>query len=474
MSLRILLGCLLILTQGFAAGQSPMERATDAFQNNPLSKGATLSFHVRKIEGHQEIFSRNSDRWMIPASNQKLITTAAAWDLLGPDHRIPTILRLEGLIVDSAFIGNLILEGHGDPSFASGRFGPSSTEDSILSRWVKQMRSLGINQIRGQVILDPEYYPGSPVGLTWEWGDLGGCYAPGIWPVNWQENCVKAQLDKDSLGLHLTADTLRLPWPVVPSLETGRAPAEPDFLTGAPGHLTRWIGGPERLTLPIALRLANPDVPHYLRERLPRLFQRAGIPFHVDSVSLAHARYIWQDTLWSPPLRTLVTHTNTESHNLYAEAIIRRIGEVKGKTSSLGQGFDQVRRWLEQQAIAPAPFLHDASGLSRQNALTSGMITRLLTTCVQDSFPHPGFVETLAIGGKTGTLYPHLRDKRIKGKVWAKTGTLNRIRCLSGYMTRQDGERVAFSILANQFTGTTREFMALAQQWLIQLAMSTD
>ncbi|MCF8237479.1 MAG: D-alanyl-D-alanine carboxypeptidase/D-alanyl-D-alanine-endopeptidase [Saprospiraceae bacterium] len=471
---RILLGCLFILVQITVSGQSDMARATDAFQSNPISQGATLAFSVRKVKVDQELFQRNGDKWMIPASNQKLITTAAAWELLGPSHRIPTLFRLEGFVVDSLFIGNIILEGHGDPSLASSQFGPSTTEDSIVSRWAKQIRELGIRNIRGQVICQPALFAGSPVGLTWEWGDLGGCFATGVWPLNWQENCIRTQLDKDSLGYYLSSDSLVLPWPVVTTLEPARPFAEPDFVTGAPGDLTRWVSGPERMTIPIALRLAIPNVPRYLSVRLPRLFRQSGIPFQLETVTTTKAQSIWQDTLWSPSLRKLITHTNTESQNMYAEAILRRLGEVRGTNPSLGQGLDQVRQWLDKNKIKPAPYLHDASGLSRQNAVTASFLTLLLSHCAQDSLPYAGFGETLAVGGKSGTLFPHLRDKRIKGKVFAKTGTLNRTRSLSGYLVRQDGEQVTFSILANQFTGTTREFMALAQQWLIQLSLSKD
>ncbi len=474
MNYGLILASILVLYQVQLSGQSTLQKATDAFIGNPMSKGSTIAFSARKVNDNTPIFSLNGDLWMIPASNQKLITTAAALALLGPDHRIPTIIRAEGVMIDSVFLGQLIIEGHCDPSLASGRMGYYTTEDSLINRWVHGLRQLGIREIQGEVVLLPREYPGSPVGLTWEWGDLGGCYAPGVWPVNWGENCVRTQLDRDSSGLHFTMDSTQLPWPVIASWEPRRQRGEPDFITGAPQSSTRWVSGPAQVTLPIAVRLAIPDVPDFVTNRIPVLIRQAGMPFHLVPIAGPFSQQIWLDTLWSPTLLELITLTNSESNNLFAEALLRRLGEVKGTVPSVGQGLWAIKQWLDSLSLSPRPFIHDASGLSRQNAMTANFLTSLLVKCALDSSLQKTFMRTLAIGGQSGTLSSHLRDKRLRGRVFAKTGTLTRVRTLSGYIERQDGEFVAFSIFANQFTGTTREFMALAQQWLITLSLTTE
>lgn len=474
MNKGIFLACFLGFIQVQLSGQSALQKATDAIVRNPMSKGSTLAFSARKVNGNTSLFSMNGDQWMIPASNQKLITTAAALALLGPDHRIPTILKLEGLLLDSLFLGRLIIEGHGDPSLASGRLGPATSEDSLISRWIHGLRQLGIREIQGEVVLRPVEYPGSPVGLTWEWGDLGGCYAPGIWPVNWGENCVRTQLGRDSSGLHFTMDSTQLPWPVIANWEPRRQRGEPDFITGSPQAATRWVSGPAQVTLPIAVRVSVPDVPDFVRNRIPVLMRQSGMPFRTVPITSSLTQEIWRDTVWSPTMLELITLTNSESHNLYAEALLRRLGEVKGSVPSVGQGMWAIKKWLDSLSVTPRPFNHDASGLSRQNALTANFLTGLLTQCHLDSSLQKTFIKTLAIGGQTGTLSGNLRDKRLRGRVFAKTGTLTRVRTLSGYVERQDGELVAFSILANQFTGSTKEFMALAQQWLISLSLTTE
>lgn len=474
MNFGFALTCFLVLVQVHLSGQSALQKATDAIIANPLSKGATMAFSARKVSDNTSLFGWNADQWMIPASNQKLITTAAALALLGPDHRIPTIIRAEGMLIDSLFLGRLIIEGHGDPSLASGRTGRTYSEDALIQRWVQGLRQQGIREIQGEIVVLPRDYPGSPVGLTWEWGDLGGCFAPGVWPLNWDENCVRTQLNRDTAGLHFTMDSTRLPWPVVASWEPRRQRGEPDFITGAPQSTTRWVSGPANVTLPIAVRAAVPDVPDFVKARIPVLIRQAGIPFRVVPITYSHTQSIWRDTVWSAPLLQLISLINTESHNLYAEAILRRLGEVQGTVPSVGQGIWAIKKWLDSIAVTPRPYIHDACGLSRQNALTAGFLTQLLGHYAQDSTRREMFLQTLAIGGQTGTLSGHFRDKRLKGRVFGKTGTLTRVRTVSGYLKRQDGEWIAFSILANQFTGTTPEFMALAQQWLISLALTTE
>ncbi|MEZ5032540.1 MAG: D-alanyl-D-alanine carboxypeptidase [Saprospiraceae bacterium] len=463
---------LLLLFQVSGSTQSPLDEATDRFLKHPLSSGATISMSVRDARNGDLVYQHQGDTWMIPASNQKLVTTAAAWSLLGPDHRIPTIIHWKGIILDSVFVGEMVLEGHGDPSLASGRFGPSASSAALVQRWVMQLRQLGIREIRGQVTCAPETFPGSPIGLTWEWSDLGSCYAQGIWPVNWEENCLQAELNRDSAGFYLSTDSLRLPWPVIASLEPGRAPSEPDFLTGPAGEPTRWIGGPEEIRFPLAIRMSVPDVPSWLQEQIPRLFDNQGMPWHIHQIAMAHQRLVWRDTIWSPPLKVLIREANSESNNLVAEALVRRMGEVLGGTSSVGQGLVQIRKWIGRHDLSPSPYLHDGSGLSRQNALTANFLTGLLAAIASDSLVIEGYPTTLAEGGKSGTLRRFLKDKRLAGKIRAKTGTLNRVRCLSGYLDTPGGRTLSFSILSNQFTGSTREFMALCQQWLLDLSNS--
>lgn len=465
----------LCLAVSWASGgtQNALDEATGRFVDNPMSSGATIALSVRDAVSGDLVYQYHGDSWMIPASNQKLITTAAAWALLGPGHRIPTVIHWDGIVIDSVFIGEMVLEGHGDPSLGAEYAGPARNANALIQRWVGQLQNLGILEIRGQIAFDPETFPGSPVGLSWEWSDLGNCYAQGTWPVNWEENCLRVELNRDSIGFFLATDSTRLPWPVLASLEPRRAPSEPDFLTGSPGESTRWIGGPENIPLPLALRVAIPDVPSWLQEEIPRLFAREGMPWHLQRMAMSHRRSVWRDTIWSPPLKELIRKANMESNNLVAEALIRRMGEEIGFTPSVGQGLVQIRTWLNEQNLSPLPYLHDGSGLSRQNAVTANFLTDLLATIAQDSMMMDGYMATLAEGGKTGTLSRYFKDKRLAGKIRAKSGTLNRVRCVSGYIETSRGRTLAFSILSNQFTGSTREFMGLAQQWLLVLSNST-
>jgi D-alanyl-D-alanine carboxypeptidase/D-alanyl-D-alanine-endopeptidase (penicillin-binding protein 4) len=151
----------------------------------------------------------------------------------------------------------------------------------------------------------------------------------------------------------------------------------------------------------------------------------------------------------SVPVAEDVTVINKVSENLHAELLLRLLGKVYGADGSFAQGTRVVRQFLVGAGVADGDFFfYDGSGMSPQDRIAPRAITQLLAYASRQAWG-PGWRDTLPVAGVDGTLAAHFRNSPLKGKLWAKTGTLNEVNALSGYLTAASGKTLAFSILVN-------------------------
>jgi serine-type D-Ala-D-Ala carboxypeptidase/endopeptidase (penicillin-binding protein 4) len=151
----------------------------------------------------------------------------------------------------------------------------------------------------------------------------------------------------------------------------------------------------------------------------------------------------------SVPVAQDIKVTNKTSQNLHAELLLRLLGEIYGTDGSFEQGTRVVRQFLVNAGIDDSDFfLYDGSGMSPRDEITPRALTQLLAYASKQ-FWGVGWRETLPVAGVDGTLDHRFQDSPLKGKMWAKTGTLNEVNALSGYLTAASGRTLAFSILVN-------------------------
>jgi D-alanyl-D-alanine carboxypeptidase/D-alanyl-D-alanine-endopeptidase (penicillin-binding protein 4) len=186
----------------------------------------------------------------------------------------------------------------------------------------------------------------------------------------------------------------------------------------------------------------------------------------------------------SPPLRQLLPAMMKLSQNQYAEMLLRSIGamaamETKGlPTPAIGAegaklGASKARQILQQWNVGDDSIvIADGSGLSRYNYVTSEALVRILQAMRNDP-QHAPFVESLPVAGRDGTLARRLAGTPAEGRVRAKTGTVDNVRAIAGYVDTADGETLVFSMIANNFTAATSEVDAAADKALVRLAMFT-
>jgi serine-type D-Ala-D-Ala carboxypeptidase/endopeptidase (penicillin-binding protein 4) len=460
--------CLMALS---GRAQSALDEALARLVAHPRLEGASIGLSVREAGSGTVVLEHNPGLHLVPASNQKLLVTAAAWEILGPDWRFPTVLALYGDLTDSIFRGELRMQGYGDPSLGSLRHRPESGPEALLHRWAGQIHTKGVRRMEGPLRAVPERYPGPPAGLNWEWSDLGTCFAQGQWPLNWMENCLPVSLDRDSSGYYLATDSMRLPWPVIyeAQAETSR---DLHYVLSGPGDSVFRVGGSLRPALPLAFRVPLPDPPAWLLGALADRLRDYGVELIPgEALPAVDSLRLWvSDTVWSPPLKEIAAVINTDSHNLYAEALLRALGQAREGQPTTAAGLRVIRQWLQRHGLdQKGLWLDDGSGMSRHNALNAAMLAGMLAKVHQKDRTFRGFRDSLARPGRSGTLRGVLGDKRLRDRVWAKTGSLNRVRTLSGYLENRQGRWLSFSLMVNQFDGKPQDFYGIAQQILLAL-----
>ena len=405
------------------------------------------------------IVAVNADEPLIPASNMKLITAAAALHLLGPDFTFKTELRIIDASPDAAV---LVVKGDGDPAFGDPklmRLNDLDTE-SLLDKWVVAAREAGVRRIKA-LIIDDRVFDRQFVHPDWPVEQLNRWYCAEVAGVNFHDNCLDL-----------------FPQPT----RKGQAPLvrmlpETDFIEvvnrAVTGNAdTFWISRPARLnvmtyrgkvktkrTHPVHVTVHDPPV--FFARLLTERFDKAKVP--VDSIRRAAP----EDDLPAgrtlsrvvTDLPTVLARCNKDSQNLFAEALIKRMGhQFTGAGGSWDNGAAAVRRFLNEKlgARGAAITIADGSGMSRQNQVSARLLVEVLAAAHRDPQIGPDLFASLSVGGEDGTLRKRFVDG-MTGRVHGKSGYINQVSCLSGYIVF-DANRsgppsriVAFSMLFNGF-----------------------
>lgn len=417
------------------------------------------------------LFALNPDRPLAPASNAKLFSTAAALYYLGPDFRFSTFLLADGPVHDGVLAGDLILYGTGDPSI-SGRMleGPSA----VLRRLAASLEEAGIRRIAGDVVGDGSYFDDEWVGPGWEESDLDDWYGAPVGGLSLAENMVSVRISPGGAGapavIRTTPATRGLALENrVRTVRSGSSAVTFQRIDGrlvATGQVRAGGGGISR-SIPVVdpANFAAAALSAVLEERgiavdggvrTVRRPEESRVSFSGGGAPAVNAPRVLGAHL-SPPLSEVAAVTNHVSHNLFAEALLKTVGRVVMGEGTFAAGVQAVRYFLECELGPEPPEISqvDGSGLSRNNLLTARTTVRLL-----DYMPRSGFWESffssLPAAAVPDGLEQRMRGTPAAGNLRAKTGTIRRVSALSGYVTSADGERIAFSILANGVPSNAR------------------
>jgi D-alanyl-D-alanine carboxypeptidase/D-alanyl-D-alanine-endopeptidase (penicillin-binding protein 4) len=392
-------------TAHLSSPRNALRHEIDSLTSQPEFRNAQWGVLIVNPRTGDTLYSRNAGKLFMPASNMKIITSAAALTLLGPEYRYRTTFLTDGEVRDSLLDGNLLVIGRGDPTVSDRMRGTATT---VMDALADSLRAHGIRQISGSLARVGNAFPDSTYGYGWEWDDLGEYYGAGVDELIFNEGMAPTKLRPPP-------DTAR------DSLYSGPAknPAKA-YLDALHDALVRK-----------SIRMDGT-----VRDSI------LSTPLKMDTLFV----------LVSPPLREILPALMKPSQNQIAEILLRTIGLERG---GLGTA-DSARKIVGQQLLAwgvqPDGFvIRDGSGLSDQDLLTPETIVRVLDRIQRDT-AFATYYNSMPIAGVDGTIDSRMKGTPAEGNVHAKTGTLSKARSLSGYVTTADGERLIFSILANNTT----------------------
>ncbi|MGQ9806065.1 MAG: D-alanyl-D-alanine carboxypeptidase/D-alanyl-D-alanine endopeptidase [Chlorobiales bacterium] len=406
------------------SGSTEVERLNECAEKiarELRSKRNTFGVLIQTASG-QTLYALNSNRLFKPASNLKLITSAAAIEKLKPDFRYRTEFYIDGDITpDGILHGNLIVSGSPDP-ILSGFF--DQRIHDIVRSWVDTLQARGIYAILGDLILDNSYYFGNNVALADQ-----DTYTPiEFFTVASFRNADKQQLSKARIRRYRTI-----------RLKNGQ---------------TKKVA--YRYRKRTLLRKVTVEPNAYMMEVMLKELQRRQMIVSDEvkkiaySTSLDRTRWKYLYTYFSAPLSELLKIINKNSDNFYADQLLRTLGgEFRGE-GSIDKGIEVVREFLIYNIYArPDEFqLVDGSGLSHANLVTPELLVKVMRYMRSRGENFEVYYESLSIPTVDGTLGGRIHHELAKN-IRAKTGSITGVISLSGYLTSRSGQQIYFSIIGN-------------------------
>ena len=412
-----------------------LDAATKDLLNIAPAYSANLSFYVADEAGNF-VYEYQGNRGLSTASTQKIFTAAAALETLGKNYQYTTTASFSG--------GNLFISSNGDPTLGSWRYEGYKPEN-FKQKLVEALKQKNVSKI-SDIVIDDSYFDFQTVPGGWPWDDMGNYYGAGVWSVNWREN----QFDINTNGKDFKNFNVELPnvkW--VNDVKTAGS-SDQSLIFTAPHSDVAHING----TLPakaMTVSGATPNPPLTLGYEIKNWLKEAGIEFSGKVLTASQQRIEGLKipdgaksnvimTYKSPTMDKIVYWFLKKSVNLYGETIIKTLGKEKKGVGSFSAGVDYLKDfWTSKGINASMINFADGSGLSPQNYVSArAEVQALLWSRKQAWFNDyfSGFPE---------------QGNGMK----MKSGTMKDTKSFAGYHTSKDGKKYVFSIIINNYQGSS-------------------
>jgi D-alanyl-D-alanine carboxypeptidase/D-alanyl-D-alanine-endopeptidase (penicillin-binding protein 4) len=452
-------------------------RLDEILSSSDASRGF-WGIEVGELPSGRILFSRDAQHLFHPASNMKLFTTAAALEELGPDFVFRTTVESESGPDAQGRVKDLYLVGKGDPSFCEGISSPLLNHGEAkngscptLQRLAEQIRARGVLEVSGALVADDSYFLWEPYIHGWAAEDMLWGYGATVSALALNANALQLRIKpglKAGDRAQIWLEPLAGYYQVNNSLETSAAGSERRL----------WVErGLDSMRLDVwgqipldagetTERVAIARPPQLVGELFRQALEEAGIAVRggveVHYVTRLEAAIATPPPLQlsprvvlaehdSQPLREIVKATNKESRNLFAEMLLRTLGREVKHRGGLEDGLEVLSEFAQQVGVARGETVFaDGSGLSRDDLVAPEAFVKLLIHMASGQ-AFDLFLDTLPVAGVDGTLAGRFKGTRLEGRIHAKTGTLEQVNALSGYMDLPSGKRLVFSIMGNSY-----------------------
>lgn len=475
--LSITLFCLTLAAQ--AQAPAAWQKAAEQLAASPQLEHGLAGIAVIDVATGKTVASTNGKLSIKPASNLKVLTTGTALALLGPDYRFETRLEYDGTIGPQGVLeGHLYLYGEGDPTLGSPLHEEASSRKALLEAWRMAIQKAGIREIRGQIIGDASLFGDQAYIPTWQWEDMGNYYAAGAWSLNWHENLHYLRFQQAQEG---KPPQLKGTEPFVPGLSftnsvVSGSPGSGDnaYIFGAPYQYERYVRG----SIPaghgeFTIKGALPNPPLLAAQELEQELRKIGVVTK-GAAAIFNPKQGQRKVLHrhqSPTLAAIVMQANQKSVNLYCEVLLRAIGWRKGAAPTPEAGIKAMQEYWEGRGLDwGGVALDDGSGLSEANTVTANFLAAFMRKmALGPEGVYEAFLASLPLAGRTGSLKNTLKGTAAEGRLYAKTGTLERVRGLTGYTRSSSGALLAFSVIVNNYEGPGWEIRKAMERFLLSL-----
>ena len=431
----------------------------EVMQRTPL-KASRVGVHMQSLDDGAVVFSHNADELLNPASNVKLVTSAAALASLGPEFRYDTEFLVEPGLSADGNVKTLYVRGKGDPSMTTER----------LWGIVSELWHHGVREV-GEIVVDDSWFDAerTPPGYDQEDSDRAYMAPTGALSLNWNAAAIylrpgnspsaRGTVEMEPPSDYFIVENLLL---------TGARGARRVSVTSDPvgpqqkivvrGQLPEERGG----AVSVWKKIDNP--PMYFGQTLKQLLTTRGVKMKGRvRVGLTSSKARMLHVAQSDTFDVILKRLNKLSSNFVAEQLLKTMGaELRGAPGSFTKGVEVVEQFLERDVGIPRGtyVMKNGSGLNDANRFSASQLNRLLRHMYQ-RFPFaPEYLSSVPIAGKDGTLKYRFEGSDAVGRLRAKTGTLESVSALSGYVTSAGGERFTFSIMANDFAGRAGPIVA--------------
>lgn len=444
------------------------EESLQKFLSDSSMIHASVSLCIAEIDNREYILEYNSDRSLTPASVMKLITTACALDMLGPDYTFKTIIGYTGKFnrKTGKLTGDIVILGGGDPALGSDYF--TDHYGDFISNWVTEIKNTGIRKIKGRVITDDSYFDYNPVPAKWLIEDEGNYYGAGVYGLSVFDNTFEIHFNtSDSTNLTITKI---LPYGYNIELDnnlTAKGKSDEGNIFSVPyGNSAILEGSIPSENEDFVLKGSITDPPLLIAKLINDKLESEGIEisenpstFRLENAKTAENFVQIAETI-SPLLSEIIKVLNLESVNLYAEHLIRELGKKYKNNGSTSAGVTVVEDFLKNAGIrTDGMFITDGSGLAPSNSINSREIVNLLIYMKNKGNYFPCYFNSLPEAGISGTLKNVFKDEVFDSRLRAKSGSMTRVKCYAGYITTLSGKKMAFSILVNHFSGPSKHII---------------
>ncbi len=429
---------------------------------------ASVSVLVQQVDHSRPLIAINAERPVNPASTMKLLTTFAGLELLGPAYSWKTEAYISGNLKDGVLDGDLILKGNGDPALTLERF----------QELLRRLRHAGLREIRGDLILDNSRFEKSSQDPAAFDGEPYRAYnaAPDALLVNFNATQFRFRGDAASGNVLIDADPALPQLHLMNEVQLRQVPCA-DWkdrlgydVRQADNQVTVRFSGNFSITCgEKTLELSVLDHLTYVHALFRELWQAQGGQltggFRSGDTPVTASRLAAVD---SPPLADVIRMINKYSNNVMARQLLLTIGaEKQGNPGNPDKGIRSLKTWLADQRLDfPELELENGAGLSRIERISAAHLGKLLLTAWKSPVM-PELMSSLPVTAVDGTLEKRLKSSGVAGQAHLKTGSLDGVRAMAGYLLDRKGWRwVVVFIVNHERAAVSRAAQDALLEWL--------